>query len=86
MEKSIDPMLNGNAGSGIFRQLPAVIGIDESPVGYSLIGLLSSSARHHFTDRDQNALKWFCRSIDFQRTANMVLTDCLSQADNPKLP
>jgi hypothetical protein len=38
MGKSIDPMLNGNAGSGIFRQLPAVIGVDESPVGYSLRG------------------------------------------------
>jgi hypothetical protein len=38
MGKSIDPMLNGNAGSGIFRQLPALIGVDESPVGYSLRG------------------------------------------------
>jgi hypothetical protein len=38
-----------------------------------------------FIDRDQNALKWSCRSIDFQRTANMVLTVCVSQGDNPIL-
>jgi len=38
MGKSIDPMLKGKAGSGVCRQLPALIGIDESPAGYSLAG------------------------------------------------
>jgi hypothetical protein len=38
MGKSIDPMLAGNAGSGNHRTLPALIGIDESPAGYSLPG------------------------------------------------
>jgi hypothetical protein len=42
-------------------------------------GLLSSRARLRFTDRLQNAIKWSCRSIDFQRTANSVLTVCVSQ-------
>jgi hypothetical protein len=38
MGKSIDPMLNGKAGSGIRRTLPALIGVDEFPAGYSLAG------------------------------------------------
>jgi hypothetical protein len=38
MGKSIDPMLVGNAGSDVRRQLPALIGVDESPAGYSLAG------------------------------------------------
>ena len=38
MGKSIDPMLKDKAGSGIRRQLPALIGVDESPAGYSLAG------------------------------------------------
>jgi hypothetical protein len=38
MGKSIDPMLNSKAGSGVRRQLPALIGVDESPAGYSLAG------------------------------------------------
>jgi hypothetical protein len=38
MGKSIDPMLNGKTGSGIRRTLPVLIGVDESPAGYSLAG------------------------------------------------
>jgi len=36
--KSIDPMSDGKAGSGFGRPLPALIGVDESPSGYSLEG------------------------------------------------
>src|ERR1035441_10228163 len=38
-----------------------------------------------FTGRDQNELKWSCRSIDIQQTANSVLTVCVSQGDNPSV-
>jgi hypothetical protein len=52
-----------------------------------LIGFLgrlrSRRACLRFTDRDQNALKWSCRSRIPQRTANMVLTVCVSEGDNP---
>ncbi len=63
----------GEQGS-FFRLTSSLIGF--------LGGLLSSSARLRFTDRDQNALKWSCRSRISQRTANMVLTGCVSQGDN----
>jgi len=66
--------------------LPALIGVDESPVGYSLAGCAPAEHRLRFTDREQNALKWSCPSIDFQRTANSVLTVCVSQGDNPSSP
>jgi hypothetical protein len=46
-------------------------------------GVLSSSARFRLTSRAQNALKWSCWSIHFQRTANSVLTVCVSRGDNP---
>jgi hypothetical protein len=36
-------MLNGNAGSGFFRRLAAVIGVEESPGGYSLMGCSSAA-------------------------------------------
>src|SRR5580658_262385 len=51
-------------------------------------GLLSSRARFRFTGRHQNAIKWSCRSRFLQRTANRVLTVCLSKGSNPscKLP
>ena len=62
--------------------LPALIGVDESPAGYSFhpsdvdlsLGarpwrVALQQGRLCFTDRLQNAIKWFCRSID---TATMA--------------
>src|SRR5260370_8570211 len=46
--------------------------------------LRSRRARFCFTGRAQNAIKWSCRSRTLQRTANRVLTVCLSQGGNPK--
>lgn len=40
--------------------------------------LVSTSARLRFTGCIQHAMKEFCRSRNFQRTANCVLTVCLS--------
>ena len=62
-----------------------------------LSGLRSRRARLRFTGRDQNELKWSCRSIDIQQTANSVLTDylrrrhpdpglCLRRRYSPRLP
>jgi hypothetical protein len=48
-------------------------------------GLRSRRARLRFTGRHQNAIKWSRRSRVLQRTANRVLTVCLSQGGNPKL-
>src|ERR1022692_1394256 len=56
--------------------------LNHSP-GFRMHSDFFTPSRLRFTDRDQNALKWFCRSIDFQRTANSVLTVCVSQGDNP---
>jgi hypothetical protein len=70
-----------------------VIGIDPGRTVFHLVGLnpsgevvvrkrFSRAQLLRFTGRDQNALKWSRRSIDFQRTANRVLTVCVSQGDN----
>ena len=48
----------------------------------SLGGLVSTRACLRFTGWVQHAMKWSCRSRKFQRTANSVLTICLSQGDN----
>ena len=50
-----------------------------------LLKLFLGSARLRFPGREQNALKWSCRPMDFQRTANSVLTVCVSPGDNPNL-
>jgi hypothetical protein len=57
--------------------------LNHSP-GFRMHSDFFTPSRLRFTDRDQNALKWFCRSIDFQRTANSVLTVCVSRGDNPR--
>jgi hypothetical protein len=40
-------------------------------------------SRLRFTGQDQDAVMSSYRSIEFQRTANTVLTVCVSQGDNP---
>lgn len=63
------------------RTAPCLIVRDESH-RLSLGGLVSTSARLRFTGWVQHVMKWSCRSRNFQRTANSVLTLCLSQGDN----
>src|SRR6266496_4545336 len=41
-------------------------------------GMLSSRARLRFTNRGQHAVNSFCRSSIFRRTANYLLTVCLT--------
>src|SRR5215469_9878759 len=65
------------------RIAPPLIVRDESH-RLSLGGLLSSRARLRFAGYVQFAMKEYGRSRNFQRTANSVLTVCLSQGDNPK--
>src|SRR5215470_2048856 len=60
---------------------PSLIVRDESH-RLSLGGLVSTRACLRFTGWVQHAMKWSCRSRKFQRTANSVLTVCLSQGDN----
>src|ERR1035438_3771562 len=48
--------------------------------------LRSRRARLCFTGRAQNEIKWSCRSSVLQRTANRILTICLSQGGNPRVP
>jgi hypothetical protein len=95
MGKSIDPMLNGKAGvpadrsssvgwkagGGIRRTLPALIGSMSLQPAIPC-RLRSRRACLRFTDRDQNAIKLSCWSRISQRTANIVLTVCVSQGDN----
>src|SRR5215469_16285586 len=63
---------------------PSLIVRDESH-RLSLGGLVSTRACLRFTGWVQHAMKWSCRSRKFQRTANSVLTVCLSQGDNLRL-
>jgi hypothetical protein len=49
--------------------------------GYSSAGCSPAEPASASPARLQNAIQWFCRSIDFQRTANSVLTVCVSQGD-----
>ena len=57
---------------------PPLIVRDESHRLF-LGGLLSSRARLRFTGCVHFAMKEYCRSRDFQRTANSGLTGCLSR-------
>jgi hypothetical protein len=46
-------------------------------------GLVSTRARFRFTNREQHAVNWLCRSSIFQRTANYLLTVCLTPGGKP---
>ena len=72
-------------GTGIWHKgateiAPLLIVRDESH-RLSLGGLLSSRARLRFAGCVQFAMKEYGRSRIFQRTANSVLTVCVSQGD-----
>jgi hypothetical protein len=58
--------------------------LDEFPVGYSSADCSPAGSASASPTADHSALKSSCRSILFHRTANSVLTVCLSQGDHPK--
>jgi hypothetical protein len=76
-------------GTGIWHKgateiAPLLIVRDESH-RLSLGGLLSSRARLRFAGCLQFAMKEYGRSRNFQRTANSVLTVCVSRGDKRSL-
>jgi len=72
----------GDWDKGATEIAPLLIVRDESPRLF-LGGLLSSRARLRFTGCVHFAMKEYCRSRDFQRTANSGLTGCLSRRVQP---
>jgi hypothetical protein len=64
--KSIYPMLHAKAGSGIGCPRPALIGVDESPAGYSLAGWSPPAIRLRFTEPG-SCVKWSAPSTNLQR-------------------
>ena len=73
----------GNRHKGATEIAPLLIVRDESH-RLSLGGLLSSRARLRFARCVQFAMKEYGRSRNFQRTANSVLTVCVSRGDKRK--
>ena len=69
-----------NRHKGATEIAPLLIVRDESH-RLSLGGLLSSRARLRFAGCVQSAMKEYGRSRNFQRTANSVLTVCVSSGD-----
>jgi hypothetical protein len=67
-----------NAGSGDRCLLPALIGCDEFPVGYSLADCSPAGSASASPTGSQCAVNSSCRSRLFHRTANCVLTVCLT--------
>jgi hypothetical protein len=57
MGKSIHPMYGLETGSRLGGPLPALIGTDESPAGYSLAGCAPAEPGLRFTGQAQNALQ-----------------------------
>src|ERR1019366_930615 len=49
-------------------------------------GLVSTRARFRFTNREQHAVNWLCQSSILQRTANYLLTVCLTPGGKPSHP
>src|SRR5271154_6637339 len=80
MRKSIDPMWSGEKLGVVNRGQPppALIGLDEFPVGYSWAGCSPAEPASASPTEGQCAVNSACRSRIFQRTANSVLTGCLS--------
>jgi hypothetical protein len=57
--------------------------LDESPAGYSLAGCAPAEPASASPAVHDSAIKEFCRSTDFQRTANSGLTGCLTFGSTP---
>jgi hypothetical protein len=69
---------SSHAGSRSCGLPPALIGLDEFPVGYSLAGCSPAAPASALPTGGQCAVNSSCRSSNFQRTANSVLTGCLT--------
>jgi hypothetical protein len=60
--------------------------LDEFPAGYSLAGRSPAEPASASPAGNQYALQSFCRSRIFQRTANSVLTVCVSRGGKRNSP
>src|SRR6202789_3851283 len=74
---------NQKPGSDIRSPLPGCSSASMSFSRLFLGGLVSTRTHLRFTGRHQNAIKWFLSSRLLQRTANRVLSFCLTQGVNP---
>lgn len=77
--REIYPSDGGAAGQG---HAPAHRA-DEFPAGYSSAGWSPPEPASASPAGFEYASLWFCRSSGFQRTANCVLTACVSQGAQP---
>src|SRR5262250_3018596 len=68
----------GHAGSGSYGLPPALIGLDEFPVGYSLAGCSPADPASASPTGEHYAVNSCRRSRVFHRTVNSVLTVCLT--------
>src|SRR3954471_24139284 len=57
--------------------------LDEFPAGYSSADCAPAGSASASPTVDHSALQLSCRSILFHRTANSVLTVCLTPGDHP---
>ena len=71
------------SGSGA-SAAPGFIVCDEFPAGYSSADCSPAGSASASPTADHFALKSSCRSMAFHRTANSVLTVCLSPGGHPK--
>ena len=68
----------GHAESRSCGLPPALIGLDEFPVGYSLAGCSPADPASASPTGEHSAVNSSRRSMIFHRTANSVLTVCLT--------
>jgi len=68
----------GHAESRSCGLPPALIGLDEFPVGYSLAGCSPADPASALPTGEHSAVNSSRRSMIFHRTANSVLTVCLT--------
>src|SRR5580658_2646826 len=85
-QRSINPVGFLNRGPGAWLLGPRPLTVSMSRSRLFLGGSLSSGARLRFTGCAQNALEWSCRSKFSQRTANRVLTVCVSLGGKRSFP
>ncbi len=76
---------NEKPGAASVHLLPALIGVDEFQPANPWQSCAPRRARLCFTPAaPRMRIKWSCQSSVLQRTANRVLTICLTQGGNPK--
>ena len=72
------------SGNGV-PAAPGLIVCDEFPAGYSSANCSPAGSASASPTADHFALKSSCRSMVFHRTANSVLTVCLSSGGHPSV-